>query len=85
MASSPTAAPMPAAPTRRLDSGPATAISPSALGEGASLLRRAIPPRSHSSMPSVWTPKRRATRAWASSWKRIDAKKAATPTEAVAQ
>ena len=51
---------MPAAPRSRLDSGPATAIRPSALGEGASLLRRAIPPRSHSSIPSVWTPKRRA-------------------------
>ena len=55
-ASSPMAPPMKAAPTRMLASGPATAISPSALGDGASRLRRAMPPSSHSSMPSVCTP-----------------------------
>jgi hypothetical protein len=39
-----------------LTSGPAAAMRHSALGEGASSLRRAMPPSSHRSMPSTPTP-----------------------------
>ncbi len=69
-------------PRAKLASGPAAAIQPSALGVRASRSSRAKPPSPHSSMALVGMSKRRATRAWPSSWTRIEAKKMATPTMA---
>ena len=75
----PKAAPTAATPRARLASGPAAAIQPSARADRGSWSSRAIPPSAHSSMAVVPTSKRRATTAWASSWTRIEAKKAMTP------
>jgi hypothetical protein len=47
--------------------------------------KRATPPNSHSVIPSISIPSRRAWSAWPSSWSRIEAKKPNDATTAMAK
>ena len=55
-------------------SGPATATLNSVSGESVSRVIRATPPNSHRVMSEIGIPRRTATNAWPSSWRRIEAK-----------
>ena len=53
--------------TASVTSGPAAAIANSAPGVSGSFGIRAMPPKNHRSICSIWIPSRRATSAWPSS------------------
>ncbi len=60
----------------RVTSGPPIATLNSVPGESESRVIRATPPNIHRVMSEMPIPRRRATKAWPSSWRRIEAKKA---------
>jgi hypothetical protein len=72
------------APSASETRGPAIAIRNSAPALGNIPLNFATPPKSHSVMPSISIPSRRAWNACPSSWRSSDAKKAAAATIAIA-
>ena len=62
-------------PIRTLEAGPAAAMSASSRGRRGSSSRCAAPPKMKRVMLVTRSPKRRATRAWLSSWASTLAKK----------